>query len=94
MRRGEVRGNHLRQYYAKVNNVRVRPVVAIQFNGVSALVHAAEKIYQFTTQPKWWMGLVVTFLLLSFFVSGVRGTFAYRRFTSLGAKEMSTGQGV
>jgi hypothetical protein len=40
------------------------------------------------------MGLVVTFLLLSFFVSGVRGTFAYRRFTSLGAKEMSTGQGV
>jgi hypothetical protein len=49
-----------------------------------------EKTYQFATQPKWWMGLMVTFLLLASFVSGVRGTFAYRRFVLEGAKEMGT----
>jgi hypothetical protein len=55
---------------------------------------AVEKIYQFATQPNWWMGLMLTFVLLAFFVSGVRGTFAYRRFASTVAKEMSAGQGT
>jgi hypothetical protein len=41
-----------------------------------------EKIYQFATQPKAVLGLLMAAALLALFISGVRGTFAYHRFSS------------
>lgn len=45
----------------------------------------AEKIYQFATQPKAALGLLVALALLALFISGVRGTFAYHGFSSVDA---------
>ena len=59
--------------------------------GLSLFV--AEKIYQFATLPKALVGIAMAVILLAFFVSGVRGTFAYHRFTSADAPEASAGQG-
>lgn len=41
-----------------------------------------EKAYQLSTQPKSVMGLGLGIVLLLFFISGVRGNFAYQRFAS------------
>ena len=43
-----------------------------------------EKINQLSTQPKSFMGLGLAVVLLLFFISGVRGTFAFQRLASLG----------